>query len=362
MTTQHKPVPLAAPSVGALWTGLAALPFLAAGPAFAQEAASVAEFYKGRQLNLIVGSSAGGGYDTYTRLIARHIGRYVPGNPSVVVTNLPRAGGNVLANQLYGVGPKDGTAIGAPQSGVILEPLLGSTPVKHDPSKFIYLGSANNDVYVCLARADAPATTFAGVLEKEIILAGSNASSTADYAQILVNTVGAKFKIVTGYPGSREIALAIDKGEAHGACGLAWPSISVTQSDWFGEGPVRSKMRVLVQTHASGHADLNAAGVPLAVSFAKTPEQKAILDLFFSQSAFGRPYLIPPEVPKERAAALRKAFADTMADADFRADAKKMRLEVETVPAAEVQSTVEKIYASRPELIAETKKALQAKP
>ena len=354
------------------WAVLA-LATAAASPASAQDSAldgrsgaspdaAVAEFYKGRQVNLIVGSSAGGGYDTYTRLIARHIGRHIPGNPAILVANQPGAGGNVLANQLYGVGPKDGTAIGAPQSGVILEPLLGSTPVKHDPSKFIYLGSANNDVYICLARADAPANTFAGVQEKEIILAASNASSTADYAQILVNVVGAKFKIVTGYPGSREIALAIDKGEAHGACGLAWPSISVTQSDWFADGPVKSRMRVLVQTHGQGHPELNAAGVPLAVSFAKTPEQKAILDLFFSQSAFGRPYLIPPDVPKDRAAALRKAFADTMADPEFKAEAKRMRLDVDTVPADEVQSTVARIYASRPELIARVKAALQGRP
>ena len=345
--------------IGGLLAGLAST-----GSAHAQGGsdAAVADFYKGRQINMIVGSSAGGGYDTYTRLIARHIGRHIPGNPAIIVSNLPGAGGNVLANQLYGVGPKDGTAIGAPQSGVILEPLLGSTPVKHDPSKFIYLGSANNDVYICLARAEAPANTFAGVLDKEIILAASNASSTADYAHILNNVVGAKFRVVTGYAGSREIALAIDNGEADGACGLAWPSIAVTQSDWFVDGPVKSKMRVLVQTHATGHPELNAAGVPLAVSFAKTPEQKAILDLFFSQSAFGRPYLIPPEVPKERAAALKKAFADTMADPELKAEAKRMRLDVDAVPAEQVQSTVEAIYASKPELIAKTKQALQSKP
>ena len=333
---------------------------LSTGPADAQD--MVADFYKGRQISLIVGSSAGGGYDTYSRLIARHLGRHIPGNPAIVVSNVPGAGGNVLANQLYNGGPKDGTAIGAPQSGVILEPLLGTAPVKHDPSKFIYLGSANNDVYICLARADAPATTFADALDKTIILAASNASSTADYAQILNNVLGAKFRIVTGYPGSREIALAIDKGEAQGACGLAWPSISVTQSDWFSDGPTKSKMRVLVQTHGQGHPDLNAAGVPLAISFAKTPEQKAILELFFSQSAFGRPYLIPPEVPKDRADALKKAFADTMADAEFKAEARRMRLDVDTVPAALVQSTVERIYSSQPELIARTKQALQQKP
>ena len=292
-------------------------------------------------------------------MIGRHIGRHIPGNPSVQVSNLPGAGGNVLANQLFTVGPKDGTVIGAPQSGVILEPLLGTTPVKHEPAKFHYLGSANNDVYICLARADAPVQSMKDALDKEIILAASNASSTADYAQILKNVVGAKWRIVTGYAGSREIALAIDKGEAQGACGLAWPSISVTQSDWFKDGPVKSRMRVIVQTHDKGHPQLNAAGVPLANTFARTPEQKAILDLFFSQSAFGRPYIVPPDVPVERIAALKKAFAATMVDPEFVAEAKKFKLDIDAVPADEVQSVVARIYATTPDLVAKTRQALR---
>ncbi|MGE0626245.1 MAG: Bug family tripartite tricarboxylate transporter substrate binding protein [Hyphomicrobiaceae bacterium] len=333
-----------------LWLGSLA-------PASAQD--SVAEFYKGKNVTLIVGSSPGGGYDTYTRLIARHMGRHIPGNPNLIVQNLPGAGGNVLANQLASIGPKDGTTIGAPQSGVIFAPLLGLIPVKHDPSKFHYLGSANNDVYICVARADAPAKSFAEALEKEMVLAASNASSTADYAQILANTVGAKWRVVMGYTGSREIALAIDKGEAHGACGLAWPSISVTQSDWFTEGPTKSRMRVIVQTHATGHPELNAAGVPLAGSFAKTPEQKAILGLFFSQSQFGRPYILPAGTPSDRVAALRKAFGATMADPQFKAGAAKLKLDVDAVPGEVVQKVVADVYASPPDLIARTKKALQ---
>lgn len=337
---------------------LAGLALLAA-PAAAQD--SAAEFYKGKQIQFIVGSSPGGGYDTYTRLIARHFGRHMAGSPAIIVSNLPGAGGNVLANQLFTVGPKDGTVVGAPQSGVLLEPLLGSTPVKHEPAKFFFLGNANNDVYICIARADAPVNTLAAAMDKEIILAASNASSTADYAQMMRNVLGAKFRIVTGYAGSREIALAIDKGEAHGACGLAWPSISVTQSDWFPQGPVKSRMRVIVQTHASGHPELNAAGVPLALSLAKTDEQKAILELFFSQSKFGRPYIAPPDVPKDRTAALRKAFAATMADAEFKAEAKRLKFDVDTVPGEEVQATIDRIYAAKPELIAKVKQALQQK-
>ncbi len=349
-----------APAVRALASSLAAtgVALLSAGiPASAQS--SVAEFYKGRQITIIVGSSPGGGYDTYSRLIARHMSRHVPGNPNFIVANQPGAGGNVLANQLAAIGPKDGSVIGAPQSGVILEPLLGSIPVKHEPAKFHYLGNANNDVYICLARADAPAASFAEAMQKEIVMAASNASSTADYARILTNVVGAKFKIVMGYAGSREIALAIDKGEAQGACGLAWPSISVTQSDWFKEGPTQSRMRVLLQTHGTGHPTLNAAGVPLAGSFAKTQEQKAILDLFFSQSQFGRPYIVPAETPPDRVAALRTAFGATMADPEFKTEAARLKLDVDAIPGEIVQEVVAGVYASKPELIAKTKAALQ---
>lgn len=331
------------------------------GSAAAAAQDTVADFFKGRQISIIVGSSAGGGYDTYSRMIARHMGRHVPGTPGFIVSNQPGAGGNVLANQLATIGPKDGTTIGAPQSGVIFEPLLGTIPVKHEPAKFHYLGSANNDVYICIARADAPAATFADVLQREIIIAASNASSTADYAQILANTVGARFRIVMGYAGSREIALAIDKGEAQGACGLAWPSISVTQGDWFTEGPVKSRMRVILQTHSVGHPELNAAGVPLAISFARNDEQRAILNLFFSQSQFGRPYILPAETPPERVAALRQAFAATMADPQFKAEAAKFKLDVDTVPGEAVQKVVADIYAAPPELIAKTKQALQQK-
>ena len=236
---------------------------------------------------------------------------------------------------------------------MILEPLLGTGAGPSRPGKFHYLGSANNDVYICVARNEAPVKSFQDAFDKEIILAASNASSTADYPLVLNAVLGTRFKIVTGYTGSREIALAIDKGEAQGACGLAWPSISVTQADWF-----PGKMRVIVQTHDKGHADLNGSKVPLAATFAKTDEQKAILDLFFGQTVYGRPYVVAPEVPKERVAALRKAFSDTFRDPEFVAEAKKMRLDIDIVPGEEVQAIVTRAYQAKPELIAKTKAAL----
>lgn len=325
--------------------------------ALAQDA--VADFYRGKQITIAVGSSPGGGYDTYARLIGRFFGRHVPGTPTVLVSNQPGAGGNVLANQLYTIGPQDGTVIGAVQSGVILEPLFGNAAVKHHPDKFSYLGSANNDVYICVVRADSPAINFADMFSKQIILGASNNASTADYAELLNHVLGTRFSIVVGYAGSTEIGFAIDKGEANGACGLAWPSISVTKPDWFQNGPTKSKMRVFVQTHAKGHPELNAEHVPSALEFAKTEDQKAILGLYFSQSTFGRPYLLPPDVPKDRVAALRNAFAATMIDPDYVAEATRLHLDVDAVPAIEVQDTVTKLFAAPPELVAKTRTALQ---
>jgi tripartite-type tricarboxylate transporter receptor subunit TctC len=320
----------------------------------AAQAQDVGAFYKGKQMTIVVGSSAGGGYDTYARLVGRHMGKHIPGNPIFIVQNMPGAGGNVSANYLYNVAPKDGTVIGAYQSGVILEPLLGKTPVKHDPSKAIYLGSANDDVYICIARADAAAKSFQDVLKTELILAASQSSSTADYPEVINTVLKSKFKPVTGYAGSREISLAIERGEAQGACGLAWPSINVTQPGWFDTG----RMKVILQTHATGHPELNAKGVPLAHSFAKTDEDRAMLDLFFSQSRFGRPFVIAPDVPKDRAEALRKAFAETMKDPEARAEAAKFRLDMDPVSAQDVQEEVRKVYASPPAIIAKVKAAL----
>lgn len=339
---------LASASLGALVAGL-----LAASCAQAQDA-GVAAFYKGKQTTIIVGSSPGGGYDTYARLLSRHMGKHIPGNPTFIVQNMPGAGSNVAANYVYNVAPRDGSVIGAFQSGVVLEPLLGKTPIKHDPSKSIYLGSANDDIYICIARADSPVAKFSDAFTKELLMAASQSSSTSDYPAVINAVLGTKFKIITGYPGSREISLAIERGEAQGACGLAWPSISVTQPGWFSTG----NMRVILQTHATGHPDLNKQGVPLAHTFAKTDDERAMLDLFFSQSRFGRPFVLAPNVPKDRVAVLRKAFDATVKDPELRAEAARARLDVDAVSGETLQALVTKVYAAPPAVIARTKKAI----
>ena len=185
----------------------------------------------------------------------------IPGNPTVVVQNMSGAGSNRAAGYIYSVAPKDGTAIGAIFPGAVLQPLLSDAPVPHDPNKFIYLGSANSDVYVCYVRSDAPVKTFNDVLDKELILGASNPGATTyDLPLMLNNVLGTKFRIVTGYPGSREITLALERGEVQGACGIGWTGIEIMHPDWF----AKDTIRVPVQLSNKGHDDLNKRGVPRA--------------------------------------------------------------------------------------------------
>jgi tripartite-type tricarboxylate transporter receptor subunit TctC len=323
------------------------------GGALATEDA-VAQFYRGKQITVLIGSSPGGGYDLYARLIARHLGKYIPGNPSIVPSNMPGAGSHTAAGHIYAVAPKDGTVIGALQSGVVFEPLLAARTFNHDPTKFNYLGSANDDVYICIARTDAPVSTFKEVFTRELILGGSPSSSPTDNPIFLNNVIGTKFKVITGYPGTREIGIAIDRNEVQGACGVAWPSISVTNPGWFKDG----KMRVLVQTHQAGHPDLNKEGVPRANEFARTPEERTMIDLYFSQTEFGRPYLVAPDVPKERVEALRKAFQEALRDPQLMAEANKIGIEMNQVSGERLQELVAKIFSSPPDLIAKMRQAL----
>jgi tripartite-type tricarboxylate transporter receptor subunit TctC len=309
-----------------------------------------------RRRRIIVGTTAGGGYDAYARLVARHLGKHIPGNPTFVVSNMPGAGSHTAGAYIAKVAPKDGTAIGAIFGGALVEPLIGTTVPQYDPSSFRFLGSTNDDVYICLARKDAPPQSMKEALEKEIIMGASNASSSSDFSAILKNVIGARFRIVLGYTGSRNIMLATEKNEVQGACGFAWPSINVTNANWFGE---QGFVRVLAQTHVKGHPELNAMGVPLASSFARTPEEKAILELYFSHTGFGRPYLVASEVPRERVDALRAAFTATMKDADYVAEGRRMGLDIDAVDGEEVQRLVGAFYAAPADLVGKVKAALK---
>jgi tripartite-type tricarboxylate transporter receptor subunit TctC len=324
------------------------------GTASAQDA--VAQFYKGKTVTIVVGSSPGGGYDLYGRLIARVLGKHIPGNPSVIVSNMPGAASNVAAAYIYNVAPKDGTTIGAIFMGAVVDPLFSDKArPTHDVTKFNFIGNANKDFYVCLVRGDAPIKGFSEVFDRELVMgASAEGASTRDFAVLLRNLLGAKFKIVAGYPGTREINLALEKGEVQGGCGQSWSSVSATYPAWFRDGFVK----VLVQEDTAGYPDLNKQGAPLAREFAKTPEQREVLDLVYSQTAFGRPYVVAPGVPQERVDALRKAFMAAITDPELVAEARRIKLDIVATPGDELQVMIGKLYSTPPEVVEKARQAL----
>src|SRR6476659_2260496 len=332
---------------------------LAAAPARAQEA--VAQFYKGRQITVLVGSSAGGGYDIYARLLSRHMPKHIPGNPAMVVTNMAGAGSNAAAAHLFNVAPRDGAVIGALQNSAVLDALLdallGDTKrLRHDATKFVHLGSATIDHYVCIARADAAVKSFKDLLSQELIIGASQpGTSTRDFPAMLNNMTGTRFRLVSGYPGTREITLAIEKNEVKGLCGFSWSSLQAQRPDWIKSGFIR----VLVQEHDKGHPDINRMGVPLAVDFAKTPEARRVMELIYSSETFGRPYMMSPGVPAERVVALRKAFMATMRDPALLAEAQKIGLVIDPISGEDLQALAEKIFATPATVVEQAKQALE---
>lgn len=333
--------------------GIAALASAAAGAAHAQD---VASFYKGKQVSIVVGSSAGGGYDLYGRLLSRHMSKHLPGGPTFVVSNMPGAGGNVAAAHIANVAPKDGTAIGAIFMGTVVEPLFTTTKrTSHHPTRFHYIGSANTDYYVCLVRGDAQVKTFEDLFDKELVVgASAGGASTRDFPLMLRNVLGAKFKIVAGYPGTREINLAIQRNEVQGGCGQTWSSVTSLYQQDFAEG----RIKPIVQEDVAGYSELNKMKVPLARAFAKTEEQRQILDLYYSQTAFSRPYVVAMETPAERVAALRAAFMAAMNDPELQAEASKMKVDAIPVSGADLQKKVEQIFATPADIVEKTRKAV----
>jgi tripartite-type tricarboxylate transporter receptor subunit TctC len=326
-------------------------------PAFAQD--SVAQFFGGKEINLVIGSSPGGGYDAYARLIARHMGGYIPGNPTIVPQNMPGAGSNKAGGYIYSMAPKDGSAFGAVFPGTILQPLIGNIPTPDDPSKFIYLGSANSDAYMCIARKDAAVQTFNDLLTHVLIIAGATEGATThDLPVVENNLLGAHFRIVSGYPGMHENTMAIEQNEVQGVCGYGWASLESQHPDWLPRGFIN----IVVQESISGYSKLNAMGIPRTADFAKTDEDRQILELIYSQGVFGRPYVLPPGVPADRVAALRKAFMAALRDEVLLAEAATMKLDIDPISGDDLQALVEKLYALPPSVAARAKQALVYRP
>lgn len=316
--------------------------------ASAQEPAA---FYKGRTVTIVIGAAPGGGYDTYGRLIARHIGKHIPGAPSVTPSNMPGAGSIVAAAAIANTLPKDGTQIGAIYASAMLEPLLGDgSRLKFDPSKLQNLGSASREVYTCIARPDAKVATLEDARKQELIVgATAEGGTTVDFPLMSNHFLGTRLKVVRGYKGSREVTLAMERGEVQGACGLAWSTLSVQYPRLF-----EDKLFVMfAQEDMTGHPALTARRVPVTGKLASGAEATAALELFYSQNVLGRPYVVAAEVPKDRALALRKAFMASLEDAELLAEAKKLNVDITPTTGEDVEKLIEKLFAT-PASVAET--------
>jgi tripartite-type tricarboxylate transporter receptor subunit TctC len=227
--------------------------------------------------------------------------------------------------------------------------------VQHDPSKLIYVGNANIEAFLCLARTDAQVKTFQDAFNKELILGASNeGGATRDFAAMLNNVLGTKFRLVTGYPGSSEIILAIERDEVQGTCGIGWSSIVPQRARLLDSG----RTRVIAQLASRGHREMDRMGVPLAIDFAKTEDDRKVMNLFYSQLMFGRPFILPPGVPTDRVSALRKAFMDTFRDRDVIAEAARMQLDIDALSGDEVQAEVAKAFTTPRAIVERTRQAL----
>ena len=332
--------------------GLASAFALALGPA--AQADAIADFYKGKTITVYVGYSPGGGYDTYARTIARHIGKHIPGEPTVIVKNRPGAGSMLLTNEIYNVLPKDGSVIGIVGRGMPMEPLFGSDKAKFEPAKFNWIGSANNEVSVCVAWHTSPVKKWQDLLTTEMIVGGTGEGADTDsFPKVMNNVLGTKLKLITGYPGGNDVLLAMERGEVDGRCGYSWSSAKSRKADWLKEG----KMTVLIQMSTEKHPDM--PDVPLIMDLAKNDADKAALRLIYARQEFGRPFLAPPGVPADRVAALQAAFMATMDDPDFKSDAAKQDLELAPVSGQRVGELIAAIYSAPAEVVQRAKEATE---
>src|SRR5262245_2694786 len=322
-----------------------------AAPASAQ---SVAEFYGGKQITLIVGSTPGGGYDTQARLVARHIGRHIPGNPTIVVQNMPAAGSLAATNHLFNIAPKDGSTIALIQRGMLLTKYWNPSQVRFDLGKFGFLGSINREVAVSVSRADAPVKTMEQLLKTELIVGATSGIDPEITPRLLNNLIGTKFKLVMGYPGVTEIVLAIERDEVQGLGDWSISSLKSARPTWLAEKKINLLMQIALER------DPEFANIPFALDFVKNDADRAVLQLYLTQKTVARPMIAPPGVPADRLAALRTAFAALAKDEQFLADGAKAKLDVAPVTGPEVDKVISLITSASPETGERLQKAIAA--
>ena len=316
----------------------------------------VEDFYKGKTVTVLVGFSPGGAYDGSARLLARHMGKYLAGNPAFVVQNMPGAGTLNLVNHLYNAAAKDGTVFGIFARGMAMEPLIGNSDTRFDATKLTWIGSTTNEVSLCATYATSPVKNWQDSLAKDFVVAGNGSGSDPDvFANVLRNLFGQKNRLITGFPGSAEISLAMERGEVDGRCGWSWSSVKAEKPDWLRD----HKLNLIVQLALSKADDM--PGVPLVTELAKTDSQRQILKLVFGRQTMGRPFAGPPGIPADRRQALRAAFDRTVKDPEFLADAAKSKLEINPVSGADIDTLIADIYRTPKEVVAEARAATEGK-
>ena len=335
---------------GRLWLSLLAMGcvILGAGSAPADD------FFKGKQVMLMAGSAAGGANDAYARLLARHLSKHIPGNPTIVFQNVPGAGGAVLANQLYATAPRDGTAIGQVQRTLLLDPLLLDKTFNFKPLEFNWLGSLNRETNVLIMSGDSKVTSIDDAKKFESVLAAEGADTDGVIYPMLINQfLGTRFRVVSGYQGNAAMMLAIERGEADGRGGVPWSAIKLSSAQKLSDG----KIKVLLQLNMTPNPEL--PGVPSLLDLVKNDVHRQVLELLFARQEMGRPFVLPPGVPAERVAMLRKAFVDTTKDPEFLSEADKLKFEIDVMDGEEMQKLMQQLYAKPKEVFDEAKRAIK---
>jgi tripartite-type tricarboxylate transporter receptor subunit TctC len=332
----------------------------AAGVLFAAQTAGSAqaqaldEFFKAQPFTILVGYPPGAGYDMYARLIARHIGQYLPGNPKVVVQNMPGAGSLSAANNLYNIAKQDGSIIGTFSRGITMLPIVDSNGVRYDPLKFNWVGSPSGEVSLAIAWHDSGVSKFEDLRTRGMTAATSGPASDGNiYGRVLNAILGTKIKTVTGYQGSAESMLAIERKEVDGATSVSYAAIKTAQRDWL----ENKKINLLAQHALKANPELKT--VPVILDFAKSDDDRRVLEMVFARQSIGYPYAAPPNVPADRLAAIRKAFDATLKDPEFLAAAAKSGVLVDGVTGTQIQTLLESLYSMPPAIVERAKAAMQ---
>jgi len=316
-------------------------------------AAGVEDFYKGRNVTLVIGYSVGGGYDAYARLLGRYFGKHVPGNPAIVPEQMTGAGSLRSANFIYSVAAKDGSVFGTFSRSMGISPLVDKA--EFDSRKFTWLGSVTDDNTICVTWNTSPIKNWDDFLTKPSKFGGEGAGSDPDIWTLLYkNVFGAKAQLVSGYPGTNDVVLAMERGEVDGLCGISWSTIKSRHPEWL----TSHSVNIIVQAALKKEPEISA--VPLATDLTKTPEQLQIIKLLLVSQAMARPFAAPPDIPADRKAALIAAFDATMKDADFLAEAQKLSFDVRPVGATAIDAMLAEVYQTPKDVIARATKAISS--